>query len=754
MESSRFRVVIPNPCLTCNATELRVLQERFRGSTEDHWVYRVLAYNQCNRCVGAERGGCKDRNSVTRRLFPKLAHYCCPIIEAVSVPIPCSTVGLVERAIHASSVAEKGTPFRSHGTFIHHLSNLKCDELMKQSLCAWAPPAMMSFNLQVAGSSRRMVVGQPLRGAPPEQTGSTEPVVDDVSCQLTHQGNPDIEDGKMLGTQLNGDEYGEETRVTNQDGGLVCDDVDSKVLATQIGPDLIPTEVFQSTAQNLQCGLAKRVKPLPFKAGKPLIRRIEKTVTALIKNVFPSEKIIEWRQDHPYVEEMKSKKWSADRFRKAFEECMSDISARIEQEFQIKTNEALPAKDKAPRPIIQTGDKGQVFMMLPVKCFEELLFDFFEEASIKHTDKHDAMRRVAVHLRQKDAHIIEGDGSAWDACCNSVIRRMTENRVIEHIIEVLGSDVECPYGWMKECLRDMQKSKLKGKAKVDGSKCFAPFRVMIDAIRQSGHRGTSAFNWFINLVCWLCVLCEKPESMIAKDHGKLKSKYVSLADGKEYILKYAFEGDDSAISTTEILDPELIERLWTSLGFRMKLVYVEGKMTFTGFDFLCDESGPTGVQIPEIPRNIASSSWSCSPELKSKPWNVHIIGAASMLARAENFKDCGPLSRYFAQLGLAHMKSARDFEIGDDQAVSLGIQPVDSVVARLHHLSEDAGVMTADVRKLVSLACKTDISLEQEANLLSCEFDDPNAVEARYLIPKQLWGPDLFCKARRKDVGN
>lgn len=749
MESSRFRVVIPNPCLTCNATELRVLHERYKASSDDHWIYRICAYNQCNRCVGEDRGSAKDRNSITRKLFPKVAHYCCPIIESVQVPIPCATVGLVERAIHASSVAEKGTPFRSHGTFIHHLSNLKCDELFKQSLCAWAPPAMMSFNLQVAGSSRRMAVGQPSKGSRPEQTGSNKPVVDAPSEQITHKGNPDVEDGRMLGTQLNGDEYGEETRIVNQEGQVVCGPVESKVLATQIGPDLIPTEVFQSTVRNLQAGLAKRVKPLPFKAGKPLIRRIEKTVTALIKNVFPSEKIIEWRQDNPLMEEMKSKKWSPERFRNAFNECMCDISARIEQEFQIKVNEALPSKGKAPRPIIQTGDKGQIFMTLPVKCFEELLFDFFEAASIKHVDKHAAMQRVAEHLRQKDANLVEGDGSAWDACCNPTIRKMTENRIIEHIIEVLGSDPECPYGWMKECLRDMKKEQIKGKAKVDDSKAFAPFRVCIDAIRQSGHRGTSSFNWLINLVGWLCVLCEKPEQMIRKSRGKLEMKYISISDGEEYLLKYAFEGDDSAISTTEKLDRELVERLWTSMGFRMKLVYVEDKMTFTGFDFLCDKQGPVGVQIPEIPRNIASSSWSCSSELKSKPWNVHVVGAAAMLARAENFKDCGPLSRYFASLGLAHMKEAQDFEIGEDQAIGLGIQPVDSVVARLHHLAEDAGVMDCEVRKLVQAACGTGFTLEQEANLLSCEFDSPDAIEARYLIPEQLWGPDLFEQARR-----
>ena len=134
-------------------------------------------------------------------------------------------------------------------------------------------------------------------------------------------------------------------------------------------------------------------------------------------------------------------------------------------------------------------------MLLPVKCFEELLVEYFESASIKHMDKKSAMMRVAKHLRMKDGNILEGDGSAWDACCNLTIRKMTENRIMEHIIEVLGEDAEVPAGWMQKCLLDMEKKRLKGKAKVDNSKAYAQIKVLIESIRQSGHRGTSAFNF-------------------------------------------------------------------------------------------------------------------------------------------------------------------------------------------------------------------------------------------------------------------
>lgn len=758
MDSFRFHVVIPQPCPCCNAYELKHLREKEKESEEDFWVYNVKVRNGCGRCSNStwwdklERGFLALAFAVflyqigyMYSLFAWVAfcrwYYKRYYMQFVfiQVPLPANSVGVVERAIHASSVAEKGSAYRAHGTFIHHLSNMEAPELYKQSLLAWAPVCMMGFMNESSAMKRVYAVGHPSVRADNRR--------DPPSEQLTHCGNPDVVDGAMKGTQLDGDEYGEESRVIGGDAPAA-----EKVLAHQIGPDLIPTEVFQSTKENIKAGLAKRVKPLPFQAGKLLTRKIDKTVSSMIVNVFPAAKIRKWREEHPEFQEMKSKKWNCERFRQAWIECLSDTVVKIEQEFQIKINEALPAKGKAPRPIIQTGDKGQILMMLPVKCFEELLFEYFEQASIKHVSKDDAMARVAKHLAVKGGNVVEGDGSAWDACCNATIRGMTENRVIEHIIEVLGEDAEVPHGWMRACLNDMKKQEIKGKAKVDNRKYATPLKVIISSIRQSGHRGTSAFNYFINLVCWLSVVCRSPENMIKKVRvgGKmlLPENYVSANDNKVYKLRYSFEGDDSALATTEILDSEVVEELWQSMGFRMKLKFASDFFTFTGYDFLLKNGLPTGTRCPEIPRNIASSSWTCSAEAKRNPDKVNVIGAAAMLSRAENFHQNGPMSRYFAELGLAHVKICGDFGLGDDAAQKLGIYPVDSVRDRLHELSAGAEILSPEQR----LLCERTFggfTLEQEAKLLTCSFDNPKAIEARYLIPAKLWDPEEFEEARR-----
>lgn len=765
MEYFAFSKAAPKPCLHCNATEVRVLQQEYEKGVDDFWLYRIAAFNKCNKC---------DTSHVRGRYFEYAgslcAGFCTPPIEMIDIPIKLETVGVVERAIHSSAIGEKGSEIRSHGTFISHLTGLQEPEIYKQALCAWAPTAMMAFLLDRKGASRKL--RKATRKADPSPSTRNENVPDEpwmatVQAPDTKEdsstapspsatlkpeeylspANPDCLNGEMEGTQLKGDEYGPEERVKGESILM-----DKKKLATQIGPDLIPTEVMDGTDGNLKAALAKRVKPLPFQADKLMIRKINKTVDRLIEVVFNKKAIAKWRENHPDFGDFKSSKWSGDRWRHAWDEAFSESNPKIEQTFQIKINEALPAKDKAPRAIIQCGDRAQILMKLPVKCFEELLFEYFEEASIKHLPKHEAMGRVANHLRQKDAHLIEGDGSAWDACCNATIRSMTENRIIEHVINCLGDDKDCPKEWFSTMLHDMKKKQLKGKAKVRGW-AQSPLRVCIEAIRQSGHAGTSCFNWLINFVCWVCVMADEPWKLIGKDRdGNLFSKYKSARNLQEYRLKYAFEGDDSALSTTENLSgfEDKIEKEWTRLGFRMKLVFVEKKMTFTGFDFLCNENGPVGIFIPEIARNIASSSWSTSSELKMHPHKIHEIGAAAMLARAENFKDCGPYSRYFAALGLAHARQVEDFGLGEADALRLGIQVSPSVKEDLQVRYDAAMPMNSKIRELVELVAPFGCR-EAELRMLNCDFGtDPfNHRLARELVPFTVWDPAKFSVPRR-----
>jgi hypothetical protein len=106
------------------------------------------------------------------------------------------------------------------------------------------------------------------------------------------------------------------------------------------------------------------------------------------------------------------------------------------------------------------------------------------------------------------------------------------------------------------------------------------------------------------------------------------------------------------------------------------------------------------------------------------------------------------MSRYFAELGLAHVKEAGDFSIEENSALKLGISPCQSVQDRLHEISQAAGVMSESMREL-TVATFGGFSKIQEAKLLSCEFDTPTDDSARYLIPTVLWDPVKYERARR-----
>lgn len=751
---------MPSPCACCNAFERDFLNSAASRSDKAVWQFSFPTPIGCGRCeqrwssiverngwrVGAFAGSLGALSYLIRGRLRRsglravalaigmelLLRTLWPRRKTTYISLPEESVALIERSVEAASVAEKGSKYRAHGTFIHHLSGLEMSETMKMSLLAWMPYILDGWMKAKPGFARKLL-----------SNGQSSVTSDPIPID-THQGNPDV-DVKMPGTMLEGNEYGDEERVQAN----VLSIPQPRMLAHQIGPDIQPSEVMESSEGNIKAGLAKRVQPLPFMASRQMQTKIRKTVDAVLSCVFTKEKILKWRQDNPDFSEMASKKWAQDRFHHAWDEALSEVGCEVEHEFMIKVNEVLPSKGKAPRPIINCGDKGQIMMLMPVKCFEDLMFDYFEDASIKHLPKVDAMRRVSSRLSQPKANLVEGDGSAWDSCCTPEIREMTENRVMDHIVRILAYDSQIPQDWMDAMLKDMKAQKIRGKAKMVDF-ITGKAKVAIEAIRQSGHRGTSAFNYFINLICWLCVLCENPEKMIPKQDDLLKEWYKSAEDGEWYKLRYAFEGDDSAISTTEKLNAVNIEGLWTSLGFRMKLVYVSDKLTFTGYDFHCDENGPTGCFIPEIPRNISSSSWSSSSLLKMNPSKAHEVGMAAMLARAENFQDYGPLCAYFASLGIAHSLKAGDRALGETEAMHLGIHSCDSILDKLYMYRDISQYPDKRMRDFVERVVSGSVSHEETLSCLGAHFDDPcDTQSALRQLPRAMWGISGLQKARR-----
>lgn len=98
--------------------------------------------------------------------------------------------------------------------------------------------------------------------------------------------------------------------------------------------------------------------------------------------------------------------------------------------------------------------------------------------------------------------IFEGDGSAWDTTCSKEIRSVTENPVIFFVAETLVEIMFEPNGFIDThngaCTLDSYQ--LRFRCKKD--RVWVHVSKQIEAIRRSGHIGTSALNWLINMVCW------------------------------------------------------------------------------------------------------------------------------------------------------------------------------------------------------------------------------------------------------------
>ena len=183
----------------------------------------------------------------------------------------------------------------------------------------------------------------------------------------------------------------------------------------------------------------------------------------------------------------------------------------------------------------------------------------------------------------------EGDGTAWDTCNSAQIRAAVENPVINHVATMVNAFMEAsPRKWADAhaslCAQDtLDLSYTKNKEYVKRT---------IDAIRRSGHHGTSPLNWWMNFVCWHCAVFENPEEFFDPAH-----KMGIDVTGVRRWLASVFEGDDSFLTTS----PQImaggslhtaILQFWERIGFNLEIELRTKRVLFTGYYMGLDEQGP------------------------------------------------------------------------------------------------------------------------------------------------------------------
>jgi len=441
----------------------------------------------------------------------------------------------------------------------------------------------------------------------------------------------------------------------------------------------IPQEpqVYANSLNNVKGAIEERInaKKRPFEATPQDKAKIGKLVREAIndknngRQIWSTAQIEAWAQKHFDFSDMKSGKWSNQRLETGLANLYTKADPGPWKMCASIKAEPMP-RNKPPRLIIADGDEGQLMALAVIKCFEDLLFEHQESRSIKHLGKRDAIGRVVQNLSREvkgeRPALIEGDGSAWDACCRKEVRDLVENPVLWHIMQVLIKYGVAPESWLKvhHYINTQEKLKLFFRekfAQVDAIKVE-----YIEAIRRSGHRGTSCLNWWCNFVLWACSVYQEPWRMLNPNTFKALD-----VTGKLRWWFAGFEGDDSICALwpkmTEKSDlAKLYLAWWERMGFNMKIVFVDKVATFCGYHLACKEGVPTGFYAPEVPRAMNNSGVSCSPGIiaaakKGEVRAVKNLAAASAIARAHDFAGIYPtISRKYQNLA-QELISTREF---------------------------------------------------------------------------------------------
>lgn len=443
--------------------------------------------------------------------------------------------------------------------------------------------------------------------------------------------------------------------------------------------------VYAKEADNIESAVENRItkKQRPFTATTEDRALIGRMVAAAVgdnprRAVFSTRKVVSWWENH-LLADLRSGKWAESRLTQTVE----GLCRRIDPSFKLSCDiklEPMP-EGKAPRMLIADGDEGQVMALLVICCFEDLIKKHMPKKTIKGMGKRAAMERLAAELRAPasafsktkgktsgqrtgyskpvppGASVFEGDGSAWDTTCSAKFRDITENPIIMHIGSILKVLMSEPGAWVDAHYDVCSLIKLALTFKKNSE--FK--KILIDAIRRSGHRGTSCLNWWDNFVGWHVSIFKAPEIFLDPD--------VRYGEDHSGILRWlasGFEGDDSVLSTTPKIEESdeiyvsILQR-WERLGFNMKIFLRTSRALFTGYYMALDNSGPTGMMMPEVDRCFARAGISCSPKMieyfkAGNKAGCMSVSRAAALSRAYEFAGWAPTIstkylRYYESLG-------------------------------------------------------------------------------------------------------
>jgi hypothetical protein len=451
----------------------------------------------------------------------------------------------------------------------------------------------------------------------------------------------------------------------------------------QLTSEVTPLILQANTPDKVSEGIQKRIteKQIKPELTRDDIKAIRSHVSYFKRKVFTVKAIEHAMHKTPLFEEMRSKKWTKERFYEALKQSLAHPDDAFNLKVQVK-NEPLPA-GKPPRLIVADGDPGQVMALACLYIMEDVLFHHFEKRTIKHTNKLQAIKRVCNALDLRNASIVEADGSAWDTCCSAKVRALIENPIIQHIVTTMQS-----LGWEDLGFEEVhQNTNSQKKLKLSFKTRTYNYKFIIDAIRRSGHRGTSVLNWLVNHVLTMSSLNPEADTRLYTDSGR---KFIDRW-GKERRAAFAHEGDDTLYSTSPPLKPEQVDEIisfWKRCGFNMKLFVRDKVAEFTGWKIpIINGRLQTNEAVPDFLRNFTNGAISVSREAIDGDWQR--VAASKFASYAHSFQHLPTVGEVFRRWADEY---GFDGTFLDEDKLRLGYSRDDAIVTPMpdtNQVSED-----------------------------------------------------------------
>lgn len=320
----------------------------------------------------------------------------------------------------------------------------------------------------------------------------------------------------------------------------------------------------------------------------------------------------------------------------------------------------VSAKPK-PRPIANHKEIRLMAMAKVAWVFEDVMFHALEQMSIKHRAKAQALSDISKNLSEmKRGRWCENDLTAFEFGIGEELKH-AECEILRHIAGFVGLEEVGSLLFERVC-SDREKSVVWTMRYKDESGEYKTFKMLLDRpMRESGDRLTSSGNFFQNLLAWLSFLVDAAHmksavASLIKTHG-MSLFYISSRDGKKYLARLVFEGDDTLGRCEEALwesvyagvSLSLIDDFFFRWGWSPKLLWKkeqgEDYARVVGYDILLRDNqavveGDRVVACPEMKRLLNTKNWtttSVTPEQRKTCCRIFASVLAQEFDRAEPF---------------------------------------------------------------------------------------------------------------------